>query len=460
MLPAYGEISLSKVIYSVQTDNMKLTRFFPFLAAVIMMPGCKHEATFPAAFFHADAMHTGIYHDAGPDSLHGIAWRFKTGGRVFSSPVTGDNTVYIGSDDGNMYALNETDGKPVWVYSTGGRISSTAALFDDKICFMSFDGFLYCLDRHSGDLVWKFKTDGEKVFSAPDIHGINANGNVIDDPYDLFLSSPAVSEEMIFIGTGKGSVYAVNAKTGEKVWQYVTGDVVHASPVCDDSSVYVGSWDSYLYAFNKHTGKVRWKFKTGTDTVYYNQVGFQSSPVLYQGTVYSGCRDAHVWAIDAATGALKWKYYNNGSWVIVTPAIRNDTLFFTTSDTHKLIAVNAITGKEYYTGNCLSYGFSSPALAGNKLFAGNSGGSLLAFDVKNGKQLWEFKTQAAVLNEDSLLTKSGELNAARLYKENSYKGALESVSKLFSLGSIVSSPAVDKGKIFFGSTNGNVYALH
>jgi eukaryotic-like serine/threonine-protein kinase len=439
---------------------MKYFLSFLFLAVILIMPGCKKETDQQTAFFHGNAQHTGVYNSNAPDNLHGDAWRFKTGGRVFSSPVISNNMVFIGSDDGNMYALDEKDGKPVWVYSTGGRISSTAAIYQDRVYFISFDGFFYCLDRLSGDLVWKFKTDGEKVFAAPNIHGIQAEGKIIDDPYDLFLSSATVSEGTVFFGTGKGSVYALDARTGEKIWQKVTGNVVHSSPVCNDSAVFIGSWDSYLYALDKRTGAEKWKFKTGTDTVYYNQVGFQSSPVLYKGMIYSGCRDAHVWAIDASTGKMKWNYYNNGSWVICTPAVRNDTLFFTTSDTHKLIAVDALTGKELYTGTCLSYGFSSPALAGHMLLAGNSGGSLIAFNAGNGKQVWEFKTQAAMLNADSLLTKNGELNTAMLYKENSYKGAIESVNKLFSLGSIISSPAIDKGMVFFGSTNGNVYAVY
>ena len=126
--------------------------------------------------------------------------------------------------------------------------------------------------------------------------------------------------------------------------------VIHSSPAYSDTTVYFGSWDSYLYALNSVNGTLKWKFKTGTDTLYYNQVGFQSSPVFYKGVVYSGCRDAYVWAIDAKTGELKWKYYNDGSWVIVTPAVHNDTLYFTTSDSHKFIALSSTDGKVLYTG--------------------------------------------------------------------------------------------------------------
>ena len=62
----------------------------------------------------------------------------------------------------------------------------------------------------------------------------------------------------------------------------LTGDVIHSSPAYADQTVYFGSWDSYLYALNAADGKLKWKFKTGIDTVYYNQVGFQSTEFSLQ----------------------------------------------------------------------------------------------------------------------------------------------------------------------------------
>ena len=74
--------------------------------------------------------------------------------------------------------------------------------------------------------------------------------------------------------------------------------------------------------------------------------------------------------------------------------------------------------------------------------------------------MWEFRTQAAVQNKDSLLNASGEFNLQKLFTENSYQGMLQSVDRINSLGAVLSSPAVHNGKIYFGSTDGNMYALH
>jgi eukaryotic-like serine/threonine-protein kinase len=430
------------------------------ICIIMLVLSCSKGIQPLPAFFHGDVRHTGVYETVGVESLQGMLWRFKTGGRVFSSPVISGNMLFVGSDDGYLYALDASIGSLLWRYGTGGRVSSSAAVFNDRVYFVSFDGYLYCLDQESGKEIWKFKSAGERVFSAPGIHGIPEKDRPLDDPWDMFLSSPVVALGKVYFGCGVGMFYALDAATGQKIWDYTTGGVIHSSPAYADSTIFFGSWDSYLYAMGAADGSLKWKFKTGTDTVYYNQVGFQSSPVVYNGVVYSGCRDAHIWAIDATKGTLRWKYFNNGSWVIVTPVVHADTLYFTTSDTHKLIALQAVTGKELYTGDCKSFGFSSPALTEGRLYLGNFGGSLMAFETATGKVVWEFKTSAAAANKDSVLNRNGEFDFAKIFKDYSYLGNLKAMDVLYSVGSVLSSPAVANGVVYFGSTDSCVYALH
>ena len=426
----------------------------------VLILACKGNKNYESAFFHADAGHSGFFNTTGIRKLHGVKWEFKSEGRLFSSPVIWKGKVFIGSDDNYVYALDKSRGKVFWKFKTGGRVSSSVAVSDSKVYVVSFDGCLYCLDEDSGQELWKFRSEGERVFAARGIHGIPERDRLLDDPWDMFLSSPVVAGGIVYFGSGSGIFYAIDCKTGKKVWDFETGGVIHSSPAYSDSTVFFGSWDSYLYALNSYSGKVKWKFKTGTDTINYNQVGFQSSPVIYKGVVYSGCRDANVWALDQKTGELKWKYYNNGSWVIVTPAIHNDTLYFTTSDTHRFIALNSADGEELYKGDCKTFGFSSPAITEGIVYAGNFGGSLMAFKSANGKPLWEFKTDAARANRDSLLTDKGEFNFSKVFRENTYVDMLDAMRRLYSLGSVLSSPAASDGMIYFGSTDGSIYALY
>jgi outer membrane protein assembly factor BamB len=119
---------------------------------------CYNNTNQQTAFFRNDTNHTGFYDTRGLDSLTGPAWVFKTGSRIFSSPVICENKLFIGSDDGYLYALDAGNGNLLWKFRTGGRVSSTPAAFENKVAFMSFDGYVYCLDQKSGNEMWKFKT--------------------------------------------------------------------------------------------------------------------------------------------------------------------------------------------------------------------------------------------------------------------------------------------------------------
>lgn len=64
----------------------------------------------PPAMFRADAQHQGSYPDGGVPLLHGVRWKFRTGAAVVSTPAIGDGTVYFGSNDHNLYALDAASG--------------------------------------------------------------------------------------------------------------------------------------------------------------------------------------------------------------------------------------------------------------------------------------------------------------------------------------------------------------
>src|SRR6185312_11658483 len=142
----------------------------------------------------------------------------------------------------------------------------------------------------------------ERRFSAPGIHGAIPRTETMPDPYDVFLSSPAVVGGTVYFGSGDHNVYAVDAAAGTLKWKVATGNVVHASPAVADGVLYIGSWDRNLYAIDAEQGVILWKFQTGDDTEIYNQVGIAGSAAVSGGTVFFGCRDGHFYAVDAKTG--------------------------------------------------------------------------------------------------------------------------------------------------------------
>ncbi|RZB13734.1 hypothetical protein StrepF001_42475 [Streptomyces sp. F001] len=66
-------------------------------------------------------------------------------------------------------------------------------------------------------------------------------------------SSPAVANGIVYIGSGDGRIYALNAASGNVRWTYETGDVVWSSPTVADGIVYIGSIDHRVYALDAAT---------------------------------------------------------------------------------------------------------------------------------------------------------------------------------------------------------------
>jgi outer membrane protein assembly factor BamB len=95
-----------------------------------------------------------------------LLWTFKTEGPVKSSAAIVQGKVFIGSDDGNVYALSLSDGKKVWAHKTGGPVESSPLCWGDSVFFGSSDNFLYALDAASGKQHWKYET-GDRVLGAP-----------------------------------------------------------------------------------------------------------------------------------------------------------------------------------------------------------------------------------------------------------------------------------------------------
>jgi eukaryotic-like serine/threonine-protein kinase len=414
----------------------------------------------PDAMFRGNAQHTGIYDASGVPSFHGVMWQFHTGAAVVSSPVLSGGVVYVGSADHYLYALDAASGALKWKFETKGRVSSSPAIADGGVYFESYDSYFYALDAATGALRWKFHTGGEKRFAAAHLHGIEPAAETMPDLFDVYLSSPTVSDGIVYFGSGDQHVYALDARSGGLKWKFKTGDVVHASPAVADHTVYIGSWDSYFYALNADTGAEKWRFKSGEDPKIHNQVGFQSSAAVVDGTVYVGCRDSNLYALDAATGTKKWALDTKGSWVVGAPAVRNQRVYAATSDSGLFLEVDAKTGKPGFSLGFKQWPmFSSPAIAGEDAYIGSHEGKLIAIDLKDRKVAWEYRTDAARRNAAAYTKTDGSPNYAGAFNGSFYDDIVVGVSKMMSVGAVLSSPAVADGAVYFGSTDGNVYAL-
>src|SRR6202022_1800565 len=137
------------------------------------------------------------------------------------------------------------------------------------------------------------------------------------------LSSPAIFDGVLYVGSSDHFLYALDATTGNLKWKFKSQGRITSSPAVSSGLVYFVSFDSHLYAVDASTGQLRWKFQTAgerrfaakhlhgaepaAETMPDPFDFFLSSPVLWNGEVYFGSGDTNVYALDAASGSLKWK---------------------------------------------------------------------------------------------------------------------------------------------------------
>ncbi|GAA0884702.1 hypothetical protein GCM10009120_33000 [Sphingobacterium siyangense subsp. cladoniae] len=367
-----------------------------------------------------------------------LKWKFKTKGRLFSSPVVWKDIVFVGSCDSNLYALNKTSGNILWKYKTTGEIRSTVAIDGGTVYFLSTDGYLYALDVQTGRKLWQFSTDGEKSY----------------DVWDYFLSSIAVADGVVYFGSGDHHIYAVDAKSGKLVWKFLTGGIVHAAPTLTQERVFIGSFDGYFYCLKKD-GTLHWKFKTVGER-YFPKGEIQFHAAVADSTVYFGARDFNVYALNATNGSGFWVYHQPGSWTSV-PSIFEDKLVVTMSDSYSILVLNRMDGVKIVEPKVPLNTFSSASIVGSEAFFGTLDGVIYRLDIKNGGVVPIFQTESSKKNRQLFIN---DENVLRADLQQKY---VDDITRLFAdylqMGSIFSTIWIDENRLYFSSADGAVYAL-
>ncbi len=289
-----------------------------------------------------------------------ILWSYQSGGGVFSAPSLADGRVFFGSWDNNIYALNASTGALLWSYRTGSYVQSSPVVVNGVVYTASYDANVYALDAVTGNALWIYPT------------GSGAVG-----------SSPAVVNGLVYIGDNGGQVHAINAATGARVWKFNAGDTIYSSPSVVNGVVYIGGDTMYngtLYALDAQTGLKLWSYPTGSFWIY-------SSPVAVNNVVYVGSFNpldnyaGYLFALDIANGKLLWSYPTGGI-VFASPAVAGGVVYIGGGDKH-VYALDAESGALVWSYGISSatslMSFSSPAIVDGVLYIGSEDGILYAF---------------------------------------------------------------------------------
>lgn len=371
---------------------MKSKKRFHILAIIILLAsffsGEAHPADWP--MFLKNASHDPAVEKA-PQPPYRVKWRFVTKGPVHSSPVVSGGRLFVGSYDNSLYALDAATGAQIWSFETAGEILSTPAVYKDAVYFGSKDGSVYALEAATGKLIWKYETklgvvtspvvtDTLVLISSTDsyIYALSvADGKrqwrsqMYDTKYTGVYSSPALFEDNVLFAGKNGALYSASTKSGGRNWAFAASSAIYASPVIKGEMVYIVSYDKYLYALNVKTGVKLWKKRIGDEMGY-------ASTAISKDSIYQAFMNGLVKVYNASTGKETGSF-TFPAGIKSTPVVTSNGLMLFGGVDGVFYAANPKTGAvvwQYKTGGPIH---SSPAVLDDAIYIGSEDGAIYAF---------------------------------------------------------------------------------
>jgi outer membrane protein assembly factor BamB len=329
--------------------------------------------------WRADPTHSSSA-EVGPSNLT-VAWRFKTGGAVSSSPSVENGILYVGSQDKNIYALNANDGSLIWKFATQAPVESSVAVSDGKVYTGGDDGYVYCLDANTGNKQWQTFVNGNLPFTF---------GNLILKP------SPAVANGAVYIGSLDTYLYALDAITGNINWKTKANGPIESSPAYFNGAVYFTAEEpnaGALYKLDANTGAVLWKKEMSYQPSFTGGNEMLGSPSVAAGYVFASSNWGDYYCFNITTGEMNWKFSDPTAteFIVSSPIYVNkdgDTPTVLLIDKFNLASVylsNGWTQWTTYTGDEL---YVSPSYADGKVYMATSQRHILIFDTaSNGTKI-------------------------------------------------------------------------
>lgn len=228
-------------------------------------------------------------------------WSYPAGAAIDSSPAVGSGLVMFGAGD-DVDAVSQASGALVWQTLTSSEVLSSPSLSGGLLYVGSNNGTLYALKTTTGSVAWTATLAGS-VIDSPSVDG--TTGQVV-------------------VGDSSGAVTALNAATGAVEWTTTpTEGAVTATPSIYAGNVYVGSASGTVYDLNEATGAQVWTYSAASGVTVGGAIGASPSPNTYvvgdtNGDIYFlSLKDGHVErqlkGTDAVTGVSTAK-----TWTVVT----------------------------------------------------------------------------------------------------------------------------------------------
>lgn len=345
---------------------------------------------------------------SGPRSAVEPIWTFETGGAVRSSPTVVDGTVYVGSDDGSLYAIDAVSGEGTWMFETGGPVESSPAVFGYMVFVGSHDHYIYGVDV-SGAQRWTLETGG-RVRSSPTVQ----------------RSVPVIEGDTVVTGSDDGHVYLQNPWTGKIEYSPDTGDPVVTALMLTTVG---GFWEATggNVGGNEFGYFPRWEERDEPPLIENYRwapiraapsAPFDSREVVWYLANDDGRLDR--WELPELTPRSAWTFHADDS-IRSTPVLSAGHVLVGSWDGH-LYGLNDETGEERWSIETDGKLDASAGATGDTVYFGSTDGSVYGVDIQSGDVLWTYET-------------GGEIHSSpAIYEETVYIGAND--GRVYALGAV------------------------
>jgi len=312
------------------------------------------NTTFPINAYDAQRSRSVPYNGA---TLGTFRWTFSTGAAVSSSPVIdNDGTVYVGSEDGKVYAV-DPGGNELWSKSLGAGVFAAPCIGTENHLFVTCkNNKVYALNKANGDTIWTYTTGGQ-VYGSPVISSFG----------------------YLYVGALDNKVYALTSDAGDLVWTFTGSGKFYASPALtiDESKLIIGDQAGKLYALNPNSGAKLWEYPV-------NSAIYANAAIDSAGNVYCGAQNGNLYCL-SSTGAYKWDYNTGGAIFYASPTLgyRNTEKGTWNTEKGKESKENSKLQSEEHAAKLQNEKFPSDRRSGKSQSARTDNSKLLSNDQAN-----------------------------------------------------------------------------
>lgn len=248
------------------------------------LPNVHATTYYPWAMIGHDSAHTGYENGTPAPRSYVSAWNATLSGiAFFSDSVVSNGVLYIGTADGNVYAINATTGAKIWNASFPTAFWTTPAVAENKVFIAGVNGMVYALNASTGVKIWNYTTAGPIGFS-----------------------SPTVAEDKVFICSGDKCIYVLDINTGVKAWSKNMSYEIYTTPAVSDGKVYFATNYGRIYCYSSSNGAYQW---VSTINISDPNSLVTTSPVVAGDKVFIGSYYYNkTYALNKDTDAKIWGY--------------------------------------------------------------------------------------------------------------------------------------------------------